>query len=61
MSMDSVSKHSKAKVEVFLDNDVFKAGQALTGRLQLTCTTDHKLRLGEMAVELVGLEGETRH
>lgn len=58
-NMLTVSKHSKVKLEVKLDSRCFEAGGAITGRIELTSATSQKLRLGDIAVELEGIEGET--
>ncbi len=37
---------------------IYEAGERITGRLELSCAASQKLRLGEIAVELEGSEGE---
>lgn len=56
--MNAVSKHPKVKLDVILNSPIFEAGGAITGRIELTCATGQKLRLGDIAVELEGFEGE---
>lgn len=56
--MNTVSRHPKVKLDVFLNSSLFQAGGAITGRLELTSATSQKLRLGDIAVELEGIEGE---
>ena len=56
MPMNSVSKHPKLKLDLVLNSTVFEAGGTISGKLELTCTTSQKLRLGEISVELEGIE-----
>lgn len=57
LPMNSVSKHPKLKLEVILSSTVFEAGGQIDGRLEITSATSQRLRLGEIAVELEGVEG----
>ncbi|EPQ27519.1 uncharacterized protein PFL1_05057 [Pseudozyma flocculosa PF-1] len=56
MPLNSVSKHPKLKLEVVLASNIYEAGGTISGRLEITCSTSQKLRLGEIAVELEGIE-----
>lgn len=56
--MNSVSKHPKLKLDVILTSNTFEAGGNIDGRLEITSATSQRLRLGEIAVELEGVEGE---
>uniref|UniRef100_V5GGW0 Arrestin C-terminal-like domain-containing protein n=1 Tax=Kalmanozyma brasiliensis (strain GHG001) TaxID=1365824 RepID=V5GGW0_KALBG len=51
-----VTKHPKVKIDVILSSNVFEAGGAITGKVELTCTTGQRLRLGHIAVELEAVE-----
>ncbi|KAN0065786.1 hypothetical protein ACQY0O_000916 [Thecaphora frezii] len=55
MPMNTVTKHPKLKLEVVLSSTIFEAGGTISGRLELTCTSQ-KVRLGEIAIELEGVE-----
>lgn len=61
LPMNAVSKHPKLKLEVVLTSNVFEAGGSISGRLEVTSSTSKGLRLGELAVELEGIEGECMH
>ncbi|PWY99072.1 hypothetical protein BCV70DRAFT_163542 [Testicularia cyperi] len=54
--MNMVTKHPKLKVEIVLNSTIFEAGGTISGKLELTCTTSQRLRLGEIAVELEAVE-----
>ncbi|EST05242.2 Immunoglobulin E-set [Kalmanozyma brasiliensis GHG001] len=54
--MNMVTKHPKVKIDVILSSNVFEAGGAITGKVELTCTTGQRLRLGHIAVELEAVE-----
>ncbi|CAO1628486.1 unnamed protein product [Sympodiomycopsis kandeliae] len=54
--MNSITKHPKVKLEVYLDQPAYQAGTAITGTIQVTSATSNHLRLGEIAVELEGFE-----
>lgn len=58
LPMNSVSKHPKLKLDVILTSNTFEAGGNIDGRLEITSATSQRLRLGEIAVELEGVEGE---
>ncbi|CEH16874.1 hypothetical protein CBOM_02966 [Ceraceosorus bombacis] len=54
--MNAVSKHPKLQLKLVLASNVFEAGGAISGHLELTCSTGQRLRLGELAVELEAFE-----
>ncbi|CBQ73354.1 conserved hypothetical protein [Sporisorium reilianum SRZ2] len=54
--MNMVTKHPKVKIDVILSSNVFEAGAAISGKVELTCTTSQRLRLGQIAVELEAVE-----
>jgi hypothetical protein len=54
----AVAKHPKVKLSIALDQATCIAGDRLTGRLELIGSTSQNLRLGEIAVELIGIEGK---
>lgn len=54
--MNTISKHPKVKLEVFLNSACFQAGAAISGTIQVTSATSHHLRLGDIAVELEAFE-----
>ena len=56
--MNTVIKHPKVKLDIVLNSNIYEAGGTISGRLDLSCGSSQKLRLGEIAVELEGLEGE---
>ena len=58
--MSVVARHPKVSVRVVLQSAVFEAGASIAGQLELSCATGTRLRLGEIAVELEGREGECR-
>nr|KAJ3420176.1 hypothetical protein HK105_005988 [Polyrhizophydium stewartii] len=47
---------SKLKLKIVLDKTLFLAGEPVRGHLELTCFSNHSVRLGEIAVELNGVE-----
>ncbi len=51
-----VTKHPKVKVDIVLSSNVFEAGGTLSGKVELTCTTSQRLRLGQIAIELEAVE-----
>lgn len=55
--MNTVHKHPKVRLELVLNKDTFQAGGSISGRLELSSATSQRLRLGEVAVELEGIEG----
>lgn len=54
--MNMVTKHPKVKIDVVLSSSIFEAGAAISGKVELTCTTSQRLRLGQIAVELEAVE-----
>ena len=54
--MNMVTKHPKVKIDVVLSSNIFEAGAAISGKVELTCTTSQRLRLGQIAVELEAVE-----
>jgi hypothetical protein len=58
--MSVVARHPKVSVRVVLQSAVFEAGAPVAGQLELSCATGTRLRLGEIAVELEGREGECK-
>lgn len=53
----AVAKHPKVKLSIALDQATYIAGDRVTGKVELTSSTSQNLRLGEIAIELIGLEG----
>ncbi|GAC76057.1 hypothetical protein PANT_19d00091 [Moesziomyces antarcticus T-34] len=54
--MNMVTKHPKVKIDIVLSSNVFEAGGTLSGKVELTCTTSQRLRLGQIAIELEAVE-----
>ncbi|SNX87327.1 uncharacterized protein MEPE_06037 [Melanopsichium pennsylvanicum] len=54
--VNMVTKHPKVKVDVILSSNIFEAGGTISGKVELTCTTSQRLRLGQIAVELEAVE-----
>lgn len=54
--MNMVTKHPKVKVDVMLSSNIFEAGGMVSGKVELTCTTSQRLRLGQIAIELEAVE-----
>ncbi|SPO23722.1 uncharacterized protein UTRI_03751_B [Ustilago trichophora] len=54
--MNMVTKHPKVKIDVVLSSNVFEAGASISGKVELTCTTSQRLRLGHIAIELEAVE-----
>lgn len=54
--MNMVTKHPKVKVDVVLSSNVFEAGGSISGKVELTCTTSQRLRIGQIAIELEAVE-----
>ncbi|KAJ3037489.1 hypothetical protein HDV00_001664 [Rhizophlyctis rosea] len=52
-------KCSKLKVNILLDSTTYVAGGNLNGRLELQCSSNRSIKLGEIAVELTGFEEVT--
>ncbi|PWN20409.1 hypothetical protein BCV69DRAFT_312996 [Microstroma glucosiphilum] len=52
----SVAKHDKVKLMIALDQATYLAGDCLTGKVELASSTSQNLRLGEIAVDLMGIE-----
>ncbi|KDN39529.1 hypothetical protein K437DRAFT_227928, partial [Tilletiaria anomala UBC 951] len=54
--MNTVNKHPKVKLELILNSNIYEAGGSISGRLEMACATSQRLRIGEIAVELEGIE-----
>ncbi|GAC97538.1 hypothetical protein PHSY_005124 [Pseudozyma hubeiensis SY62] len=54
--MNMVSKHPKVKIDVILSSSLFEAGGCIGGKVELTCTTGQRLRIGQIAIELEAVE-----
>ncbi|KAJ1581570.1 hypothetical protein NDA11_005920 [Ustilago hordei] len=54
--VNMVTKHPKVKVDVVLSSNIFEAGAMVSGKVELTCTTSQRLRLGQIAIELEAVE-----
>ncbi|KAJ9479438.1 Arrestin_C domain-containing protein [Pseudozyma hubeiensis] len=54
--MNMVSKHPKVKIDVILSSSLFEAGGSISGKVELTCTTGQRLRIGQIAIELEAVE-----
>ncbi|SPO24482.1 uncharacterized protein UTRI_03751 [Ustilago trichophora] len=54
--MNMVTKHPKVKIDVVLSSNIFEAGGTISGKVELTCTTSQRLRLGHIAIELEAVE-----
>lgn len=54
--MNMVTKHPKVKIDVVLSSNLFEAGGAINGKVELTCTTSQRLRIGQIALELEAVE-----
>ncbi|KAI8799564.1 hypothetical protein BJ742DRAFT_131345 [Cladochytrium replicatum] len=52
----SSAKCSKLKIHLHLDSAVFVAGGGISGRLEIVSGSARSLRLGEIAVEVIGTE-----
>ena len=53
----TTGKCSKLKLHVMLDSTIYVAGSNLHGRMQISSFSEDVLRLGEICVELHGVEG----
>lgn len=49
---------AKLRLSLLLDSTVFVAGGTLDGRIEITCLSATKVRLGKIAIELTGFEGK---
>ncbi|ORX87637.1 hypothetical protein K493DRAFT_341467 [Basidiobolus meristosporus CBS 931.73] len=52
------TRHPKVKVKIHLDNPLYVGGFDIQGQLEIECTTELKLRIGKVGVEVIGFEVE---
>ncbi|KAJ3303516.1 hypothetical protein HDU93_006468, partial [Gonapodya sp. JEL0774] len=51
-----LTKNSYIKTAMWLDRDVYLAGQPIEGRLEIECRTGKKMRIGDIIIEVIGYE-----
>ena len=57
--MNASPHHSKVKVDITLPQSEFVAGKYITGKMEMECRADKGLGIGEIMIELFGIQGKS--